>query len=114
MGRSIQSRIRKRLPGGTSIQKRIAAKRTDAVRPNAAARGYDAVWQVLRAQHLAENPWCVKCERKATHVDHIVPHRGDDLLRLEPRNLQSMCPRCHSRKTVTEDGGFGNRRKNGK
>jgi 5-methylcytosine-specific restriction protein A len=43
----------------------------------------------------------------ATEVDHIVPvARGGALLDWD--NLQSMCHGCHSRKTASEDGGFGN------
>ena len=45
----------------------------------------------------------------ATDVDHIVPHRGDARLLYDENNLQSLCKSCHSRKTATEDGGFGNR-----
>lgn len=44
-------------------------------------------------------------------VDHIIPHRGDDALRLALSNLQTLCNVCHSRKTASEDGGFGNARK---
>ena len=81
-------------------------------RPSSCARGYDRTWQRLRSAHLAEHPLCVECERQgrlagATQVDHVRPHRGDDGLRLDPGNLQSLCDSCHSRKTATEDGGFG-------
>lgn len=46
----------------------------------------------------------------ATEVDHIVPHRGDERLFRDEKNLQSLCRPCHSRKTAVEDGGFGNYR----
>jgi hypothetical protein len=36
-----------------------------------------------------------------------VPHRGDNALRLDVRNLQLLCADEHSAKTVAEDGGFG-------
>jgi 5-methylcytosine-specific restriction endonuclease McrA len=28
-------------------------------------------------------------------VDHVVPHRGDEDLFFDPRNLQSLCKHCH-------------------
>jgi 5-methylcytosine-specific restriction protein A len=49
----------------------------------------------------------VACGARATDVDHIIAHRGDDRLRLDPANLQSFCHAHHSSKTATEDGGFG-------
>ncbi|WP_423837057.1 HNH endonuclease [Sutterella wadsworthensis] len=47
----------------------------------------------------------------ATDVDHIKPHRGDPILLFDEKNLQALCHACHSRKTASEDGGFGNERK---
>lgn len=40
---------------------------------------------------------------KATVVDHIIPHRGDQKLFWDQRNWQSLCKQCHDRKTLTED-----------
>lgn len=72
-------------------------------------RGYaDPLWSRLRAAHLASSPACVQCG--STHrlnVDHIVAHKGNEALRLDPSNLQTLCASCHSRKTVQQDGGFG-------
>ena len=78
-------------------------------------QGYGYKWQVLRAWWLRHNPLCVKCREKglvteATEIDHIVPHKGDKTLFWDRGNLQSLCKKCHSTKTATEDGGFGNRR----
>lgn len=83
-------------------------KRPDT-RPTATERGYDAEWRRLRAQHLRDNPWCVMCAsfgkvERATEVDHIIPHKGDEALRLDPDNLQSMCKWHHSQKTAKENG----------
>lgn len=52
-------------------------------------------------------PFCRSCaergERtKATEVDHIIPHKGDMRLFSDKNNLQSLCKRCHSRKTLAE------------
>ncbi len=44
---------------------------------------------------------------RSLHLDHIVPHKGDEALRLSPLNVQVLCPSCHSLKTDREDGGFG-------
>ncbi|MFA5054024.1 MAG: HNH endonuclease [Parcubacteria group bacterium] len=76
-------------------------------RPSAAERGYDATWRKLRASHLALNPYCVMCAamgkvERATEVDHIIPHKGDDALRLDPENLASLCSWHHKSKTMRE------------
>lgn len=61
------------------------------------------VWG-LRAQVLADNPWCVQCQQRgvlevATDVDHIIPHDGDAALFWDRANLQGLCRGCHTRKT---------------
>ena len=83
-----------------------------APRPSARARGYDADWERLRAQHLAAHPACARCglAGAAMAVDHKTPHRGHgDPLRLAPGNLQTLCGvktpggcGAHSRKTALE------------
>ena len=68
----------------------------------------DGAWRRNRAAYLKAHPWCVACavQTPATDVDHIVPRAqgGAD----HWPNLQALCHPCHSRKTVTHDGGFGN------
>lgn len=65
-------------------------------------------WKPLRLAQLAREPFCRVCwqERRArvraTEVDHIRPHRGDRSLFFDPENLQSLCHRCHSAKTMRE------------
>ena len=83
-------------------------------RPSAYRRGYDGKWKKLRAYHLASHPLCVMCAglsyvKMAGIVDHIIPHKGDNKLRLDPNNLQSLCKMHHDHKTATEDGGFGHK-----
>ena len=39
---------------------------------------------------------------KSLHTDHIVPHSGDDRLRLNPLNLQLLCKSDHDAKTRRE------------
>jgi 5-methylcytosine-specific restriction enzyme A len=58
----------------------------------------------LRAQVLADNPWCVRCQQRgilevATDIDHIVPHDGDWDRFWDRGNLQGLCRGCHTRKT---------------
>lgn len=71
-------------------------------------------WRILRKKWLFSNPLCVECKKQgiltpADTVDHIIPHRGEWHLFMDPENLQSLCKECHDRKTAKSDGGFGNR-----
>ena len=73
---------------------------------------YGRRWAAYAKSFLLANPLCVRCQQSqadspATVVDHIVPHRGDVALFWDADNHQSLCKRCHDRKTATEDGGFG-------
>lgn len=61
----------------------------------------------LRPQQLLREPFCRECARygfrvSATDVDHIKPHRGAWAVFVDRDNLQSLCHRCHSRKTAAE------------
>jgi len=67
-------------------------------------------WRALRALHLREHPLCSDvsgCRRRATVVDHAIPHRGDNARFFDPANLRSLCKPHHDRKTARFDGGFG-------
>ena len=51
---------------------------------------------------------CVQCAKqgkyvRATVVDHIIPHRGDQKLFWDQNNWQALCKSCHDKKTLTED-----------
>ncbi len=70
----------------------------------------DRKWHKLRRRHLSEHPLCVLCQRLkrvtvATVVDHIEPHRGNEVLFWNPGNLQSLCPHCHSSVKQAEERG---------
>jgi 5-methylcytosine-specific restriction protein A len=87
----------------------------DQRRPSANKRGYGTEWGTLRRMVLREEPLCRDIwgvHRKyrvvvpATEVDHIVPLEQGGTN--ERSNLQGLCHSCHSRKTVRDDGGFGN------
>lgn len=86
-------------------------------RPKQAPRRESAQWHSwyslpvwtdrLRPGQLLREPFCRECARRglrvwATDVDHIVDHKGDWALFTDPANLESLCHRCHSRKTMAE------------
>ncbi|MGR3991461.1 HNH endonuclease signature motif containing protein [Pseudomonas sp. 1121_17] len=86
-------------------------------RESSTARGYGYKWQQARAGFLAKHPLCIKCQARglvvvATDVDHIEPHKGDMAVFWDRSNWQALCGPCHSTKTASEDGGFGNSRRN--
>jgi 5-methylcytosine-specific restriction protein A len=100
--------------GSTYCQAHARARqaRQDQERGSSTERGYGYRWQVTRKGFLREHPFCAKCSTDAvpvlaTEVDHITPHRGNMALFWDRANWQGLCHVCHSRKTATEDGGFG-------
>ena len=69
-------------------------------------RLYDDVkWRRVSAEFLMYNPLCAFCNMPAQCVDHIVPHRGDFNLFWDYDNYQSLCFRCHNRKSAAERHG---------
>lgn len=72
----------------------------DRARGSAAERGYDRHWRIVRAAYLKRHPRCVGCGAVATDVDHVVPKAlgGGN----EWANLQALCHRCHSAKTMRQ------------
>ena len=79
----------------------------DRRRGSSASRGYGFHWQKARLAYLAQNPLCAQCRASgrivpATVVDHVVPHKGNSKLFWDSGNLQSLCKRCHDRKTGGE------------
>lgn len=77
---------------------------------SAGKRGYGTRWQNASRAYLVSHPLCVKClaksppqYTKATVVDHIKPHRGDQTLFWDRDNWQPLCKACHDKKTLTED-----------
>lgn len=74
-------------------------------------------WRALRLQVFARDGYtCQACggpcygtgrgHPEAPECDHIIPHRGDERLKWDMDNLQTLHKRCHSTKTITEDGGM--------
>ncbi|KAB2953733.1 HNH endonuclease [Heliorestis acidaminivorans] len=78
---------------------------------------YTYRWHKKSKAFLRAHPLCAHCLQagrvtEATEVDHIIPHNGDIKLFWDQNNWQSLCKKCHSKKTAQEDGGFGNPVKN--
>ena len=63
-------------------------------------------WRTVSKEFLAGHPYCYICGEKATIVDHIRPHRGDVELFFDETNLQPMCWKHHSAKTLKENNYF--------
>ena len=98
--------------GKCSKHAKQARETIDKRRGTAHERGYSYAWQKAREGFLRKHPLCVAHEKKgyvvaATVVDHVIPHKGDKDLFWDRDNWQSLCKKCHDRKTVLEDGGLG-------
>lgn len=66
-----------------------------------ADRGYDPRWSGVSEKFRKRHPFCAECERRgfvilASVVDHIIPVRCRSDLRLDWKNLQALCHRCHN------------------
>ena len=100
--------------GRCDLHKRTDRQRYDATRATPDARGYGRRWQQYSKAFRRTHPLCEHCLRDgrttaAQCVDHIIPVQGPADPRFwEYGNHQSLCNRCHSIKTATEDGGYGN------
>ena len=78
--------------------------------PAAAERGSPGLRSALapgRAAFLAQHPLCAACQAqgrvvRATVVDHVVPHRGDQVLFWDETNWAPACKPCHDAKTARE------------
>lgn len=62
-------------------------------------------WRRIRAQVLAEQPWCATCGSElAAEVDHIIPITAGGS-ETDRDNLQGLCRACHKVKTYQESRG---------
>ena len=61
-------------------------------------------WEFLSLAWRKAHPNCVVCGRRGDVVDHIRARRHGGAL-YDPRNLQTMCHKCHNRKTGYEKRG---------
>jgi 5-methylcytosine-specific restriction enzyme A len=88
----------------------VCRKARERARPGARRRGYDTAWERASKAFLRGNPRCAcGCGRLADVVDHRIAHKGDMSLFWDRSNWAAMNARCHNRKTVQHDGGFGNK-----
>ena len=95
------------VPYGTMYCEEHKSLHPETTRP-AGKRGYGSRWQRESKAFLQAHPLCVRCLAsgkyvRATVVDHIVPHRGDQKLFWDRGNWQPLCKHCHDTKTMTED-----------
>jgi 5-methylcytosine-specific restriction enzyme A len=88
------SRCPSHTPKSSSGWARYAAQN-----PELAAFYRSAHWRERRARHLADNPTCVVCGEKATHVDHIINVASGGPL---DGPIQSLCSPHHRAKTQQE------------
>ena len=100
-----------------TIKKEEIIRDKDRFRGTAASRGYDGRWAKARNIYIKEHPLCVMCEKEGhlklgNTVDHIIPHCGDQELFWNQNNWQTLCGSHHSTKSSTEDGAYGNPKKN--
>jgi len=99
-----------RIPAHQPARMRLY-KRDETARPNALQRGYcDKAHRTWRAAVLARDAWqCVTCgrlctEKREAHADHVVPIAKGGA-RYDVANGQTLCFRCHARKTRQEQAG---------
>lgn len=69
------------------------------------AKGYDVEWTRYRFRFLHYNPNCYMCGEKATIVDHVVAHKGDDVLFKALDNHIPLCKKHHDQITAMYDRG---------
>jgi 5-methylcytosine-specific restriction protein A len=63
-------------------------------------------WKKTSREFLKENPFCVLCGAKSEITDHIIPHKGNEEIFYNKNNLQALCWKCHSKKTLQENNFF--------
>jgi 5-methylcytosine-specific restriction protein A len=95
---------------GVPPQEQLKKSQYDKDRGSASKRGYGRQWQAIRICKLKQDPLCSDCLGAglvvaATDVDHI----DGNVHNLSVNNLRSLCHACHSRKTIRENYGFGNK-----
>lgn len=60
-------------------------------------------WRILSNQfRIKQYNLCKSCGKFANVVDHIIPIKEDWSRRLDERNLQCLCHKCHNKKTAND------------
>jgi 5-methylcytosine-specific restriction protein A len=72
----------------------------DDRRGSSTQRGYGYAWQQRRKEYIKQHPFCVRCGKPTTDVDHKLARRfgGSE----DDSNLQALCGSCHKAKTARE------------
>ena len=90
-----------------SLKRPWVVERKPFERENSNSKFYNSrTWRNFRKVFLENNPLCVACKENgfivvANVVDHILPiNKGGDSL--SESNLQSLCSRCHNRKSAKD------------
>lgn len=53
-------------------------------------------WRAFRSAHLKANPTCAVCgSRRTLEAHHVIPFHLAPDLELNPKNLLTLCRRCH-------------------
>jgi len=82
----------------------------DRDRPSSSTRGYNRNHYRLRKMVMADQPLCLLCEAEGRIVPGVeLDHIDGDPWNLERENLQMLCKKHHSVKTVRKQGGFSGR-----
>ena len=83
----------------------------DRYRGSSTERGYGARHRRIREVVRREEPLCMECLKTGQVTpSNEMEHIDGNALNTERANLQMLCKACHSRKTIREQGGFGNGR----
>lgn len=99
-----------RKPGAHSIAKQGTRRHDqyEATRGTSTERGYgNTRWRKARATWLKREPLCRECLKSgrtvaARVVDHIIPWQDGTKEFWDTSNWQSLCIRCHNRKSGRE------------
>jgi 5-methylcytosine-specific restriction enzyme A len=94
------------LPRFTCVTPAVRYANDRERRGSSSDRGYDSEWKRLRGWHLKREPNCRECYFRgrltaATMVNHVIPIQDAPELRLDKRNLSSVCKDHHD--TVIRD-----------
>jgi 5-methylcytosine-specific restriction protein A len=107
-------------PRLATLKPRVASARVDGEKTAAAPMHWKAWyglkrWRQLRWQVLLDAGFqCVRCRKiepssRDLVADHKDPHRGDEALFWDVRNLQCLCKPCHDGAKQREDARHGRR-----
>lgn len=81
--------------------KKVIASKVAQPRESRHERGYDNQWAKIATAWLNSHPFCAECEHHgiieiASVVDHVIPVRDAPELRLDRKNIWSLCTDCHN------------------